>query len=98
MHSSTGPTSNVNSTAAVAPRTGPTSTAVPPVSSQQSSTVNAPVKAPLTTANRPNTNIQPGQQQQQQRGNGNYYPQNNRGNYSKKEFFRRLEFIFLFRW
>jgi RNA recognition motif-containing protein len=40
------------------------------------------VKAPSTTANRPNSNPQSGQQQQQRGGGGgNYYQQNNRGNY-----------------
>lgn len=88
LHSSAGPTSNMNSTSTVAPRGGSTSSTVPPATSQQSNTTSAPVKTPLTTANRPNTNVPPGQQQQpqqqqQQRGNGNYYPQNNRGNYYK---------------
>jgi RNA recognition motif-containing protein len=80
MNSSTGSTSNINSTSTIAPRGGPTSSTAPPSTSQQPNTVRAPVKAPLTTANRPNSNSQSGQQQQQ-RNNGNYYQQNNRGNY-----------------
>jgi hypothetical protein len=82
MQPSTGPASNVNSTSTIAPRGGSTSSTVPPSTSQQPNAVRAPVKALLTTANRPNSNAQSGQQQQQQqRGNGNYYQQNNRGNY-----------------
>jgi hypothetical protein len=79
MNSSTGSTSNINSTSTIAPRGGPTSSTVPPSTSQQPNAVRAPVKAPLTTANRPNSNSQSGQQHQ--RNNGNYYQQNNRGNY-----------------
>ncbi len=90
MHSSAGPTSNVNSTSTSAPRGGPTVSGVPSSTSQQSNTVRPSVKAPSTTANRPNSNPQSGQQQfsqqqqqqQQQRGGGgNYYQQNNRSNY-----------------
>src|ERR1700679_2278815 len=88
MHSTAGPTSNVNSTSTSAPRGGPTSSGAPSSTSQQSNAVRPPVKAPLTTANRPNSNPQSGQQQfsqqqqqQQQRGSGNYYQQNSRGNY-----------------
>ena len=83
MNSTTGSAPNVNSTATVVPRGGPNSSAVPPTTSQQPSAGRAPVKTPLTTTNRSNSNPQLGQQQpqQQQRNNGNYYQQNNRGNY-----------------
>jgi RNA recognition motif-containing protein len=86
MHSSTGPTSNTNSTSTTVPRSTPAVSGVAPLTSQQSNAARTSVKPPATV-NRPNNNFQSGpqqqqqQQQQQQRGNNNYYPQNNRGNY-----------------
>ncbi|CAF4842120.1 unnamed protein product [Rotaria sp. Silwood1] len=81
LHSSTGSTSNVTSTSTTTSRNGSISNTIPTSISQQSNTIRSSVKPPLTTTNRPSSNPQLGQQQQQQpqRGSGNYHSQTNRG-------------------
>lgn len=62
LHSSTGSTTNMGSNSLPVQRNGSTSSGIPSSNLQHSNTIRSLGKAPLTTANRQNSNSQTGQQ------------------------------------